>query len=76
MNDSGSDLQRHAMDTWQVIRNRFGLIVLQFILVFAAAAILTYIMPRKYRGRVEMVIERQPNAIRVFDRNSDSTGGF
>jgi len=76
MNDSGSDLQRHATDTWQVIRNRFGLIVLSFILVFAAAAILTYIMPRKYRGRVEMVIERQPDAIRVFDRNSGSTGGF
>lgn len=76
MNDTGSDLQRHATDTWQVIRNRFGLIILSFVLVFAAAAILTYIMPRKYRGRVEMVIERQPNAIRVFDRNSDSTGGF
>jgi succinoglycan biosynthesis transport protein ExoP len=76
MNDSGSDLQRHATDTCQVIRNRFGLIVLSFILVFAAAAILTYIMPRKYRGRVEMVIERQPNAVRVFDRNSDAPGGF
>jgi capsular exopolysaccharide synthesis family protein len=76
MNDSGSDLQRHATDTWQVIRNRFGLIILSFILVFAAAAILTYIMPRKYRGRVEMVIERQPNAVRVFDRNSDAPGGF
>lgn len=76
MNDSGSDLQRHALDSWQVIRNRLGLIILSFILVFASAAVLTYIMPRKYRGRVEMVIERQPNAIRVFDRNSDAPGGF
>ncbi len=75
MNEQGSDLQKHAMDTWQVFRNRIGLITLSFILVFAAAAVMTYIMPRKYRGRHEMVIERQPNAVKVFAGNSD-TGGF
>ncbi len=52
------ELQRHALDYWQIVRNRFGLITLSFLFIFAAAAVLTYIMPRKYRGRVEMVIER------------------
>ncbi|MBL9133573.1 MAG: polysaccharide biosynthesis tyrosine autokinase [Verrucomicrobiaceae bacterium] len=76
MNESGSDLQKHAMDTWQVIRNRLGLITLSFLLVFAAAAVLTYIMPRKYRGRVEMTIERQPNAVAVFAKDFDNRQGF
>lgn len=76
MNDQGSDLQRHTMDTLQVVRNRFGLITLCFILVFAAAAVLTYVMPRKYRGRVEMVIERVTDPVVVLQKNAQSGGFF
>jgi capsular exopolysaccharide synthesis family protein len=71
MNDSGTDIQRQALDSWQVIRNRFGLIFLAFLLVFATAAIITYIMPRKYRGRVEMKIERMTNKVNVFHSRGD-----
>jgi capsular exopolysaccharide synthesis family protein len=73
MNDSGTDIQRQALDSWQVIRNRFGLILLAFLLVFATAAIITYIMPRKYRGRVEMKIERMTNKVNVFSNRSDES---
>ncbi len=76
MNEQGSDLQRHTMDTLQVVRNRFGLITLCFILVFAAAAVLTYVMPRKYRGRVEMVIERVTDPVVVLQKNAQSGGFF
>ncbi|MGV3662920.1 MAG: GumC family protein [Prosthecobacter sp.] len=69
MNETGSELQKHAMDTWQVVKNRAGLITLSFILIFSAAAVLTYIMPRKYRGHVEMTIERITQDLNVFDRN-------
>ncbi len=65
MNATSTELQRHALDYWQIIRNRLGLIFLSFVLVFAVAAIVTYIMPRKYRGRVEMVIERNVVDVRV-----------
>jgi polysaccharide biosynthesis transport protein len=65
MNDPSSDMQRQAMDSWQVIKNRMGPIVLSFLLVFATAAIITYIMPRKFRGRVEMRIERMEDKIRL-----------
>jgi len=71
MNDAGKDMQAQAIDSWQVIRNRFGLICLSFLLVFATAAIITYIMPRKYRGRVEMKIERLQNKVQVFNRDSN-----
>jgi len=64
MNDTNMDMQRHAMDSWQVIKNRIGPIILSFLLVFAVAAIITYIMPRKYRGQVKMKIERDPNKVK------------
>ncbi len=76
MNETGSELQKHAMDTWQVVKNRAGLISLSFILIFAAAAVLTYIMPRKYRGHVEMTIERITQDINVFDRNRGDSLAF
>lgn len=69
MNEVRKDIQAQAIDSWQVIRNRFGLICLSFLLVFATAAIITYIMPRKYRGRVDMKIERLPTKVEVFGRS-------
>lgn len=72
MSEGSTDIQRQAIDSWQVIRNRFGLIFLSFLLVFATAAIITYIMPRKYRGRVEMKIERTTNKVQVFARGNES----
>lgn len=76
MNETGNEFQKHAMDTWQVVKNRMGLITLCFILIFAAAALLTYIMPRKYRGHVEMTIERITQDINVFDRNRGDSLAF
>ncbi|GEP44248.1 polysaccharide biosynthesis tyrosine autokinase [Brevifollis gellanilyticus] len=76
MSEAGKDIQAQAIDSWQIIRNRFGLICLSFLLVFATAAIITYIMPRKYRGRVEMKIERLQNKVQVFNRDtSDMLAG-
>lgn len=72
MNEVSSDMQRHAVDWWQVIKSRLGTILLTFLLTFAVAAIITYIMPRKYRGRVEMKIERKPEIIQIDDRNMGS----
>ncbi len=65
MNEMSMEMQRHAMDSWQVIKNRIGPIILSFLLVFACAAIITYIMPRKYRGQVKMKINRVQDAVRV-----------
>ncbi len=67
MKSSQADLHRHEIDAWQVIRNRFGLIISAFLLVFSVAVIITYIMPRKYRGLVEMRIERRDMKVDVFD---------
>ena len=73
MNETSMEMQRHAMDSWQVIKNRFGPILLSTLLIFSIAAIITYIMPRKYRGRVEMKIERKADKVRVGDRDGEDT---
>ncbi|MDB6073325.1 MAG: hypothetical protein JWO89_965, partial [Verrucomicrobiaceae bacterium] len=71
MNETSMEMQRHAMDSWQVIKNRIGPILLSTLLIFSIAAIITYIMPRKYRGRVEMKIERKADKVRVGDRDGE-----
>jgi capsular exopolysaccharide synthesis family protein len=38
----------HAFDYWQVIKNRYGIILLTLLLVFMTAAVITYVMPKKY----------------------------
>ena len=53
-----SEARLHALDYWQVICNRYGVILLSFFLVFMTAAVVTFIMPKKYPGRVLMEIER------------------
>ena len=67
MNSFGTEPQGQGLEAWQVIRNRFSLIFSCLILVFAVSLIITYIMPRKYRGRVEMRIERRDVKVDVFD---------
>jgi capsular exopolysaccharide synthesis family protein len=71
-----SEIQRHALDYWQIARNRLGLIFFTFLLVFVTAAIITYIMPRKFRGRVEMVIERNDEDVRVEGHQQDFSNSF
>jgi succinoglycan biosynthesis transport protein ExoP len=48
----------HAVDYWQVIRNRYGIILLTLLLVFMTAAVITYVMPKKYES--EATIEVKP----------------
>jgi succinoglycan biosynthesis transport protein ExoP len=40
----------HAVDYWQVIKNRYGIILLSLLLVFMTAAVITYVMPKKYES--------------------------
>ncbi len=47
-NEQGGGLQ--AMDYWQVVRNRYGVILLSLLLVFLTAAAITYIMPARWEA--------------------------
>ncbi len=51
----------HAVDYWQVIKNRYGIILLTLLLVFMTAAVITYVMPKKYES--EATIEVKPRGL-------------
>jgi polysaccharide biosynthesis transport protein len=59
----------HAVDYWQVIKNRYGVILLTLLLVFMTAAVITYVMPKKFESFA--TIEVKPR-----ERTIDPLGGM
>ena len=57
---SSSEATLHAVDYWQVIKNRYGVILLTLVLVFMTAAVITYVMPKKYES--EAIVQVKPKA--------------
>lgn len=55
---NSSEASLHAIDYWQVIKNRYGVILLTFLLVFMTALVITYVMPKKYESKA--VVEVKP----------------
>jgi succinoglycan biosynthesis transport protein ExoP len=70
-----SEAHLHALDYWQVIRNRYGVILLAFFLVFMTAVVITYMLPNQYLGRVQLEIEKESMDTHVFNERS-SAGDF
>lgn len=49
----------HAVDYWQVIKNRYGVILMTLLLVFMTAAVITYVMPKKFQSKA--VVQVKPS---------------
>ena len=58
MSDTNHEIKLHALDYWRVIRNRYGVILLAFFLVFMTATVITYMMPKEYLGRAMVEIQK------------------
>ena len=67
MSEQNSELKLHALDYWQVIRNRYGVILLAFFLVFMTAAVITYMMPKQYIGKVQLQIHQSSETWQIFN---------
>ena len=61
----------HAVDYWQVIKNRYGIILLTLLLVFMTAAVITYVMPKRFES--EAIIEVKPRVNGVSPLGNDSS---
>ena len=59
----------HAIDYWQVIKNRYGVILLTLLLVFMTASVITYVMPKRFESFA--TIEVKPR-----ERTIDPLGGI
>ncbi len=52
-----------SIDYWQVLKNRYGVILLTFLLVFMTAAVITSVMPEKYEST--SVVQVHPSTIAI-----------
>jgi len=65
----------HAVDYWQVIKNRYGVILLTLLLVFMTASVITYVMPKKYESTATVQVKPRTPGITVLGReNTESSG--
>jgi polysaccharide biosynthesis transport protein len=67
-----SELKLHALDYWQVLRNRYGIILLTFLLILISAGVITYLLPKQYLGKVVLEVKSQAADVNVFDQGSSA----
>lgn len=60
------DVSLHFLDYWRVIRVRWGLILLAFLLVLITTAVVTYFQPREYQSSVFMEVKSMAENPRIF----------
>lgn len=61
-----SEASLHVIDYWQVIKNRYGLILLTFLLVFMTALVITYVTPKKYQSSATLQVRPKVAAVEVL----------
>ena len=68
-----NDASLIALDYWQVLKNRYGIIILIFLLVFLTAFVITSVMPKRYESSA--LIEVRPiQSLEATVANSGSLG--
>jgi capsular exopolysaccharide synthesis family protein len=71
--DSG-EIKLHFLDYWRVVRIRFPLIILVFLLVVITAGVVTYFMPKQYTSTVAMQIKQNDTYLQVFNERAGGQG--
>ncbi len=60
------DVSLHFLDYWRVVRVRWGLILLAFLLVFITTAVVTYFQPREFQSSVFIEVKSMAENPRIF----------
>ncbi|MEI6653613.1 MAG: polysaccharide biosynthesis tyrosine autokinase [Verrucomicrobiota bacterium] len=69
-----SEAVLHAFDYWQVIKNRYGVILITLLLVFMTAAVITYVIPKRYESYTKIEVKQRGSLINVFPGMSEASG--
>jgi capsular exopolysaccharide synthesis family protein len=67
-----SEASLHAIDYWQVVKNRYGVILLTFLLVFMTALVITYVMPKKYESTAVVQVRPKGTGTQVIPGMTDN----
>jgi len=60
------EVRLHFLDYWRVLRVRWGLILLAFLLVVITAAVVTFFQPREYQSSVFIEVKSTAETPRIF----------
>ena len=71
-----NDAKLHFLDYWRVIRVRFGIVLLSFLLVVATAAVVTYFMPKKYQSTALVELRPEASDIQPFSHQTGDNPGL
>ena len=66
------EVKLHFLDYWRVIRVRWVLILLAFLLVLITAAVVTYFQPREYQASCFVQVKSMAQNPRIFDSSNPS----
>lgn len=58
-----TELSQHTTDYLQVIKNRYGVVLLTLFLVFMTSAVITYVMPKKFESSATIEVKPRERAI-------------
>jgi capsular exopolysaccharide synthesis family protein len=61
MKEQIAESKMHALDYWQVMRNRWGVILLTFFLVLLASLVIISLLDKKYVGRTSLQVNQISN---------------
>ena len=61
----------HFLDYWRVIRVRFGIVLLTFLLVVISTAVVTYLLPKKYSAHTTLELKMPTDESSAFDANGE-----
>ena len=67
---NSGETKLHVLDYWRVIRVRFGIVLLAFLLVVLTAAGATYLQARKYKAHLTMQLRMQANQYKVLGHDT------
>ena len=68
------EVQLHFLDYWRVVKNRWGIITLTFLLVVVTAYVTTYFLPRKYTSQCTIEVKSNDKIVQITGRDNYSGG--
>ena len=72
MKEQLAESKMHALDYWQVVRNRWGVILLTFFLVLLASLVIVALLDKKYVGRTSLQVHQVAQTT-VFENGNDGS---
>ena len=72
MREQLTESKMHALDYWQVIRNRWGVILLTFFLIALASLVIIALLDKKYESTTQFRVQVS-SALDAFNTNDNSS---